>query len=258
METPQFNIQRYFTNNFGLGKKPAVNKLKLKAAPVVIALVCLVLTFAVHPACIIGTLLLGFYGAGLPLMNKMKEQKAADEWTEKYNYCRDNWDAEYDKFLKQVVDNINPKKKGMDRLGIDEDQVKEVEPFAIRGNDWKTNWRRGKDGIYRTNGYELSWLYFSDTQIYIYTVKFKLSEPTKLTEDTQEFFYTDIVSVAVNTESTTLSGSSGDGKDESINTEAFRLVVPGDKLSFAFTSNEFINTSVNGMKNLIRQKKMTK
>ena len=261
MENPKFSINKYFQTNYGLGSKPAVSKIQIKKFAIIVLLACLVLTFAVNFLFILATAFFGFIFIGLPLMKQNKEKAAAKEWEDKLNYCRNNWYKDYEKLLEKTITDLNAKKRGMDKLGIIEEDVGMVPPFSIRGKDYNGYYRVANNGEYRTDGHQITWLYFSETQVFVYSVKFKLTEPKKLVEETQELFYTDIVSVSINSSVQTLKASnSAEAKkeDETIDTEDFTLVVPGDKLRFAFTSNSEVNNSINGMKNLIRQKKMQK
>lgn len=269
-----FNINSYFTRNYNLGDKPAVSKFTIKPLHVLLILACLVLAFVVHIAVIIGALLFGFLWIGLPAMKIGKEKKAADEWQNNFNIRSQTWDAEFDKFYAARVAKLNPKKAAILKLGlelnpdiVDEndrtpEELKKFpqKPFPLRGSRYDSYYRFCKDGNVRTDAQEITWLFFGEDQIYIYTVQFKLTEDSKKKESTQEFFYTDIVSVSISTNTVELNEKKGfgSGKEESIETESFTLVVPGDKMYFAFTSDEESNEAIQGMKNTIRSLKKPK
>ena len=148
----------------------------------------------------------------------------------------------------------------MSKIGISEEQLADVEPFFIYGSilsgaqDW---FRTDASGVIRADHNEITWLFFSKDQVYLYNIKFRLTTPKK-TETTQEFFYTDIVSVTIGSESTSVdSRNCVDGLSSSaIEVEKFKLIVPGDKMSFAFTSNDGVSGSIQAMKNKIRDKKV--
>lgn len=266
-----FNINSYFPRNYNLGDKPAVSKFTIKPLHVLLILACLVLTFVVHPAVIIGALLFGFLWIGLPAMKIGKEKKAADEWQNNFNIRSQTWDTEFDKFYAARVAKLNPKKAAILKLGLElnpdivdekDRSPQELEdfpqmPFPLRGSRYDSYYRFCKDGQVRTDAQEVTWLFFGKDQIYIYTVQFKLTEDSKKKENTQEFFYTDIVSVSIRTNTVELNDKKGfgSGKEDSVETEEFRLVVPGDKMLFAFTSNDEVSGSIKGMKDLIRTKR---
>ena len=266
-----FNINSYFSRNYGLGDKPQVTKIKWfqksRVIATLIAIALLAVAGAIGLVAVIAVALI-FYLP--PILKSNKEKQAAEEWQNNYNIRRNTWDAEYDKFYRNRVAKLNPKRSAILKLNLDlnPDTVNEKDrtpeelkkypqaPFDIYGRLYDGWYRCGKDGIYRTDSNEITWLFFGTDQIYIYTVKFKLTEDGKKRENTQEFFYDDVVSVSIGTTSTELKKSNGFGtNEESIETEEFRLVVPGDKMIFAFTSDDDTNKSVQGMKSAIRNKK---
>ena len=266
-----FNINSYFSRNYGLGDKPQVTQIKWfqksRVIATLIAIALLATAGAIGLVAVIAVALI-FYLP--PILKSNKEKQAAEEWQNNYNIRRNTWDAEYDKFYANRVAKLNPKRAAILKLGlnlnpdiIDEEKRTAQEkakypqaPFPIRGRLYDGWYRCGKDGVYRTDSNEITWIFFSCDQIFLYTIKFKLTEDGKKRENTQEFFYDDVVSVSIGTTSTELKKSNGFGtNEESIETEEFRLVVPGDKMTFAFTSDNETNKSVQGMKNAIRAKK---
>ena len=273
-----FDINQYFKKNFGLGNKPTVRKaspnisVKKILLFILIGVACFVIPvdFLTFVGVLAIVAAIGLFIV-LPIVKEngreSKEKATLDEWQKNYDVRAKEWHNAYDKFYEDAIAKLNPRQRGMSRLGLDEDNLKDgdayiAEPFYIHGKDYDSAYRWVQYGndpkIYRTDGHEITWLYFSKDQVYIYCLKFKLTNLTKLSENTQEFFYSDIVSVSVNTNSveTKAENAINSGKTESIDTEEFRLVVPGDKINFAFTTTPEVNKSVQAMKNLIRQKKV--
>lgn len=266
----QFNVNDYFTRNYNLGDKPRVSKFKLKLLHAAIVLASIVCIFVFPPVGIVAFLLFGFLFIGLPIIKIFKEKAAANEWQNNFDIRSRTWDAEFDKFYDARVAKLNAKKAAIMKLGLDlnPDIVNENDrspeefekyptaPFSIYGSRYDSYYRWGKDGRIRTDANEITWLFFSIDQIYIYTVRFNLTEDSKKKESTQEFFYSDIVSVSISTTSVEMNESKGfGGKETSVDTEQFKLVVPGDQMFFAFTSNDAVSASVKSMKDLIREKK---
>lgn len=253
-----FNVNDYFTENFGLGIKPSVPKMNVKmlVIGVIILIAGIALGIVVHMA----IMLLSAIGVVLiiiPIIKNNAARKKANEWQKNFNERYQKWDGELDKFYNKTVSSMNVKQTAMTKIGIDEEDVKEVAPFSIHGQTYDGWYRFGADGNIRTDDREITWLFFSKDQVYLYTVSFSLTGKTRKIENTQEFFYSDIVSVSTGSVSKTLNTkkSAGGSKEETIEAEEFRLVVPGDKISFAFTSNNEISRSVQAMKNKIREKK---
>ncbi len=264
MSYPNFTINAYFTENYGLGTKPSVTSLNKKpfVIGILLTLVCLILTFVVHFAFILAAALLCFLLVVLPILKVNKSKGIQKAWLDKYNHCRTTWDAKYDEFVTKTITELNLLDRSIDKLGLDPDEAKNalVKPFSIHGKKYDGYYRVGIDGQLRTDKYEITYLHFTENQVCIYVIKIQLTDSTKKSEDTQEFFYTDIVSVSTSTESTSLAQGKAIGgkKLETVETECFKLTVPGEKMSFAFTASDSVVQSVNGMKTLIRQKKMTK
>lgn len=253
-----FNVNNYFTANFGLGNKPKVAKMNIKLIIIgaLLAIGCIVLGAMFFPAIMAGAAV-GAVLIIIPIVKHGAAQAKANEWQNNYNERYKTWDAELEKFYDKTVASMNVKQSAMKKIGIDEEDVKEVAPFSIHGQTYDGWYRFGADGNIRTDDREITWLFFSKDQVYLYTVSFSLTGRNRKIENTQEFFYSDIVSVSTGSISKTLNTqkSAGGGKEETVEAEEFRLVVPGDKISFAFTSNNDISRSVQAMKTKIREKK---
>jgi hypothetical protein len=105
--------------------------------------------------------------------------------------------SEYRAFVEQQVAPLNIKSKGLSKHGIDEDQVKEVPPVEFRG------FSHTKDSFYKqgcSNLYEVTWLFFSSEQLYIYSILLDMLSDTKK-ERTEEYFYKDVTSFSSATDS---------------------------------------------------------
>ena len=274
----QFNIRDYFTKNYNLGNKPSVSTFKLSPLAIILLIASLGIMVAGASAgvgfIVLGVAVLlavGFIFIGLPLIRIKQQQRVADEWQNNYNYRCQTWDAEFDKFYNERVAKINPKKCAILMLGLDLDpdvvneedrsaaelQQYPAAPFAIHTGKYDSYYRWGRDGKVRTDANQLTWFFFSQNQIYIYTIDFKLTNDVKKEECTKEFFYSDITSISVASSSVELNKSNGfgSGTEDFIVSEEFKLIVPGDSMSFAFTTNEAVSASIKGLKDLIRTKK---
>ena len=269
MEFQQFDVNLYFSKNYGMGNKPGVGNLNMKRILlgvlfIVIGIIAIVL-LATRNLLIGLILMLVLVGVGLILMlptilSKSKGKSKADAWQAEFDHRCSTWDHEFDLYYQRTVEQMRLRQTAMSKIGISEEQLADVEPFFIYGSilsgaqDW---FRTDASGVIRADHNEITWLFFSKDQVYLYNIKFRLTTPKK-TETTQEFFYTDIVSVTIGSESTSVdSRNCVDGLSSSaIEVEKFKLIVPGDKMSFAFTSNDGVSGSIQAMKNKIRDKKV--
>jgi len=174
-------------------------------------------------------------------------------------------DEEYDKLVQSKYASLNLKQKALDKIGVDESQVNEIAPCEFKG--WTLDNARlkyGKDRIYRTSAYQVTWLFFSDTQVYVYQHTFNMDKDEKK----EEYFYKDITNFSTFSESeereyweSTKKGSGCLGNKEQILTrktvdhDTFQLIVPGDKFKCAMVNNPEAEEKIKAMKNKLREKK---
>ena len=168
-------------------------------------------------------------------------------------------DAEYDNMVKAHLNAQDFKKKALNKIGLDEDQVKEIEPVHFEGFVYgkKCLAKQCDDGQYRSSSYQISWLFFSDTQVYVYQNTFFLDKDDRQ-ESTEEYFYKDITNFA--TASDTEETPQYDkklGKDVLVNvdTNRFAITVPGDKFYCSLDQNDYTERAIQGMKAKLREKK---
>ena len=168
-------------------------------------------------------------------------------------------DAEYDKMIQDFIAKNDFRQRAIDKIGLDESEIQEVEPVHLEGFVFDKNSfsKKGKDDLWRSSKYQISWLFFSATQIYLYQYTANFDEDGKR-EATEEYFYKDVTNVS--TSSDTVETETWDDKQDKfilINVDTFRfaITVPGDKLYCAADPNEYVENSVKGMKSLLREKK---
>jgi hypothetical protein len=146
---------------------------------------------------------------------------------------------------------------GLQKLGLDPSEVNLIQPVVIEGPDFKKTRgkvRKGKDGIVRTAANKVLVLYFSEHMVHCYTYHFDITAPSIHTQETDEYFYRDVVSVATATEEEKISVK---GKTETVNYDAFLLRnAGGESLRVAAYNGGQLAQSISGMRALIQQKKM--
>ena len=170
-------------------------------------------------------------------------------------------DAEYDKMLADKLAALNVRQRALDKIGLDEDELKEIPPVNFQGFEFGGNVLSGKgdDGKTRSSKYSCTWLFFSDTQVYMYHIVFDMETESK-NERTEEYFYKDITNFSTASESIQLNGvtSSGCGKKNvsaTFETSSFSLIVPGDKFFCSTSSSENVDQTISAMKAKLREKK---
>jgi hypothetical protein len=168
-------------------------------------------------------------------------------------------DKEYDEMVNAVLKSNDYKQKALDKIGLDEDQVKEIEPVHFEGflYDSKSLAKHCDDGKYRSSKYQVSWLFFSATQVYLYQNTFNMDEDGKQ-ESTEEYFYRDITNFSTSTD--VVETPIYDKKEKksilkNVNSNRFALTVPGDKFYCSMEQNEYTERAIQGMKSMLREKK---
>ena len=157
-------------------------------------------------------------------------------------------DAEYDNSVASMLGNM--KERALDKLGVDEDEVKEIAPISFDGYVYKgaNKVKKGKDNLWRTNKYESVMLFFSQNEVHCYTYSFNTTEK-KQTESTDVYFYKDIVSVS--TASDTISVL-----EQNVEYEYFKLTTAGGTaLSVSLRDIDNAQRSINAMRALLKTKK---
>jgi hypothetical protein len=169
-------------------------------------------------------------------------------------------DKDYDELVKTSISGQDFKKKALDKIGLDESELKEIDPVHFEGWAYGNNIsfaKRGKDGLWRSSAFQVSWLFFSSTQVYLYqnTIHFDKDDKKVATE---EYFYKDITNFSTSTD--TVETPYWDPKQkksllENIDSNRFALTVPGDKFYCSLEQNDYTERAIQAMKAKLREKK---
>ena len=113
--------------------------------------------------------------------------------------------------------------------------------------------------LWRSSKYEVTWIFASDKQLYVYSYQFNLDEDGKR-ERTEEYFWKDITNFSTITETREVGVDWDSKKGEytsrkNIDTQDFAIVVPGDKYICAARQDESVETAIRAMKAKLREKK---
>ena len=171
-------------------------------------------------------------------------------------------DAEYDALIRTKLSKIATKEQALDKLGIDIDQVSEIEPVRLEGWAYANRKiKRGADNILRSSGYQVTWLFFSSDQVYVYQYVFAMDEDAKNIR-TEEYFYRDITNFSTKTETIEYTQTVGGGcmsapspQRLTDDTDVFRLVVPGESFTASMTQSDYTQKAIRAMQQKLREKK---
>ena len=165
-------------------------------------------------------------------------------------------DADYDTLVEEMVKNANTMKKAIDKIGMDESDLQEIPPVTLVGYEDSKYETQTATGAYRSNLYTVTHLFFSDSQVFMYTITFDTVKNNKK-ERTEEYFYKDITNFSTTTDSKEVfymtGGCTPKQKRTNIELQKFALIVPGDKFTCATWGD--IEDQVKAMKNKLREKK---
>ena len=168
-------------------------------------------------------------------------------------------DSEYDNMVKAVLSKSDFRKRALLKIGLDEDELKEIEPVHFEGFQFdKTSLSKlGADGKWRSSKYQVSWLFFSTAQLFLYQYTFNMDEDGKK-EATEEYFYKDITNFS--TSSDTVETPIYDPKEgktvlKNVDSNRFAITVPGDKFYCSLEQSNYTERAIQGMKSLLRDKK---
>lgn len=171
-------------------------------------------------------------------------------------------DEDFDAAVKAKAGDI--KSRALKKFGVDESELTLIEPIVFFGPSLdapagkQSLVKRGKDGIWRTSAYNAVAVFFSESQLFIYQHTWSMVNSNR-SENADEYFYKDIVSVSTQSDSETFEEFvKGTKTERQVNIEAFSLRTTGGNAAKAGIERRFapnIDRQVQGMKNLIREKK---
>ena len=189
-------------------------------------------------------------------MGKTEEQKKVIEYFCKQEGClsKNMTDDEYMQLVFRKRDSMNFRAKALSKIGLDEEEVNEIPPAMFQGFVYKNAYAKKRaNGQWVSSAYQVAWVFFSSTQVYIYRHTFNMDEYKK-NESTDEFFYKDVTSFSTSSVTETAHGL-GDKKFE-VESNKFSMVVPGDKLYVSMDGVADSESIIQAMKQKLREKKM--
>lgn len=164
-------------------------------------------------------------------------------------------DEEYTDMVQAKLKGLNLHQKAIEKTGLDEEQISEIKPINLFGYVFNNSWARRTPMGDVASRVQETWIFFSNEQMYIYRYALDMDQGKHI-ENAEEFFYQDVTSFSTNTveaDATVLEGNAQVAK--SIQSDQFQVIVPGDKISVAMTRNQEIEDSIQGMKQMLREKK---
>ncbi len=166
------------------------------------------------------------------------------------------------------VNSIDFRTLAMQKIGIDESQINEIAPICL------TNFRFDDDcysvigtlkhdnHVYAvSNQYSVSWLFFSNTQMYVYTYIFDMLS-NNIWEFCREFFYTDITCFRTLHRVIERIEAKGCLRAKPVHTDydvdTLCITVPGEDYSISIKNSPECINSIYAARAFVREKKYQK
>lgn len=114
-----------------------------------------------------------------------------------YNQTADRpSDADFDHQVTIALGGL--RQQALRKLNLDESEVALIKPIIVGGKIYagNTQVKRGKDGVYRTSDYEGVVIFFAEQELHAYKYQVSLVQSGRIGEDTDVYFYRDVVSVS--------------------------------------------------------------
>jgi len=163
-------------------------------------------------------------------------------------------DAEYEQMLFRRRDSMDYRAKAIGKIGLDEDQIREIPPAHFEGYHFEDSYaKKTAKGNWVSSAYQMAWLFFSSEQVYLYRYIFNMDRDDYF-ERTDEFFYKDVTSFTTSSETETAHGLGE--KKFTVQTNKFAMVVPGDKIYVSLEGVKNSEATIQAMKQKLREKKM--
>ena len=161
-------------------------------------------------------------------------------------------DAEYEELVAKRIEAMNIGQVSLDKLGLDPDQVKEIQPIILKDKVIKDHSFRvkNKDSLHSSTQH-VTYLYFTDEQLFVYKIVFDMC--CNMQEEwASEFFYKDICDVSSYTTKNVLAID--DFKFE-YSTVSFEIIASNSKIGFDIDGDNENVGSIQAMKQKIRERK---
>ena len=152
--------QQYLVDNYFIIKEKINEKFLLAVIiSVVVTLICFAINVFVGIFFVIVSLILIAFCLSL----KQKHPQISDK--------------EYEEHVTKKIKELNVEARGLEKLGLDSDQIKEIKPFCLTNRVFNKNSLKRKDkkfGFFHSSSQNIVYLYFTNKQVFIYDLTFAM------------------------------------------------------------------------------------
>ena len=161
---------------------------------------------------------------------------------------------------------LNTQERAMAKIGLDPSQVQEIPPIVLSSFIYDDDCLvRVDNNIAVSSQYSVTWIFFSDTQMYTYKYIFDTTSDNTW-EYTKDFFYTDITcfsTLQAVKEKIDVAAGTGCMQSERVTknhyvVDTLEVIVPGTSYTFSMRNSPTIQQSIQAAKAMLREKKYSK
>ena len=173
---------------------------------------------------------------------------------------------EYIEKVQRKCNKLNLHERALAKIGLDESQVQEIPPIVLSSFVYDDDCIiRADNNVAVSSQYSITWIFFSDTQMYTYKYIFDTTSDNTW-EYTKDFFYTDITcfsTLCAVKEKIDITPGKGCLSAESVTknhyvVDVLEVIVPGTSYTFSLRNSDTIEQSIQAAKAMLREKKYSK
>lgn len=175
-------------------------------------------------------------------------------------------DEEYAALVDARKGGLDFKAMALQKLSLEESQVQELAPVCFEGFDFDGGVlvRKGRDGVWRSDRYQVAWLFFSADRVYMWRYGFGMTDDAA-DEAVRECAFQDVSNFSVvpgDAEREVVDQVTSSGKVSykhvTVDNTRFALIASGDRFTCALTMDDKAEEAIRSMKLKLREKKTSK
>lgn len=159
---------------------------------------------------------------------------------------------QYEKLVSDKIKSFNVEKRGLEHLGLDEEQVREIKPLVFTGREIKDYSLVAFKNKIHSSTQTVTLVYFTDEQLFLYKLTFDMT-CNKQEELTSEFFYVDICDVSTAVEKNILEIGGSKVEDSTIDVN---VIAQNSNIHISMENDEKRFASIQAMRQKVRERKM--
>ena len=167
-------------------------------------------------------------------------------------------DEEYEALVEKKIQSLNIKQLGLEKLGLDPDEVKEISPIILSDDvvdeKYSLTVYSDTDKSLHSSTKHVTYIYFTDEQLFVYKLQFDMCCNVQ-DEYASEFFYEDICDVSSHVSKNIIKTNN---KDYEYAKVYLNIIAYNSQIGFVLDGENENVGSLQAMKQKIREKKKSR